>query len=622
MFVSLDQSNIDGSSYTHASHQVRDGIERMKSLLAIMEHFYTPIHHIPEEVLTTIFSLALDRAPHRLRSGYNADFDPEHVLVAHNSPLLVISHTCKRWRDIALRFPTFWTVFDGRNIERLRTCLSRSQSLPMDLFISTCQAQELLSILQNDIHRVNDLHLLVHDDSRHDSLSAETPSNTLHFTAILPLLKATNARTLKVTFQDPKTALDYAVSSVILFGNPECFLQALAIEVAFWVPANSFPTLTHLRLLCVDQQTSKTCPHILKLLANSPALRHLSLFGFVCSDAFLPYTRPSTPTTLHHLRSAHFVQCAWSTVQLLLQDLRFPSEALVHVTGLLEWDDWPPAPIPILEDLTSMELVVFKLELSQLIVNRPARGILIQGDLLSQEYDYNEWAAQLFTALSHATITSLRLGAPWRDWCHYKTDNEAILSAVLSPLVDLEELRLSLGDPNWISIFIDAIAGALCEQPVRCPWLAVLEIEISPDIINSSDSVLDSPTWDLTSKYLAPFTTMLAERARMGHKLGRVVVACAFPSSSGFASTFESWRELVMDLEVRWGDASTPVWEFAVPDAGDCLEGIDAYWDCQDLQPDCYKLQCQRSAACPMRAMRYASAFVLLSGVIRWADTT
>lgn len=595
MSVTLAQSDGDQCSYTHTLHQLRDGIERMKSLLADMTHDWnldqSPIHHIPEELLTTIFSLALDRTPHRLpmRLEDYGEYDTEHTMVAHNAPLLVISHTCRKWRDIALGFPALWTLVDGRNIERLRTFMSRSRSLPISLFIST-QTQGFETILRDDIHRINDLHLSMHKEYDEDLTIALLP------------LKAVHLHSLKLTYQCPdRFGFRDNFPSGILYDSPECLTQALALEVVRAPVHSGFPVLTHLRLNCV--LSPDVFPGFFTMLGNCPQLRHFSLFGFVHYIFREPYTRPSAPTTLHHLRSAHFVGCAWPAVEIILQDLHFLSNALVYVTKVPWWERWPHTPLPIVEGLTSSELV-FSGSRVQLIVNRPARGILIQSRLPSDWHNLDSWSSQLSATLSRATITSLRIGLlPWICGGHHTAN---AIRDILRCFADLEELRLYLtpagGDTNLH--FIDAMAEALCENPVRCPRLALLEIEIS-DFCTPSDLTGTTP-----STYLAQMTKMLAARARMGHKLGRVVVTCAFLWNPEYASRFESWREFVAELEVRWGDAWTPLWEFDVPDADDCLEGIDAYWDCQDLQPDCYKPRCQLSTTCPMRVTRYAPVLV------------
>ncbi|KZV61716.1 hypothetical protein PENSPDRAFT_556012, partial [Peniophora sp. CONT] len=69
---------------------------------------FAPINTFPPELLTMIFSFAVDVDPHR-----------QHVLGS-------VTHVCKNWRDICMKTPSLWAHSLGRLPRALPVFLERA----------------------------------------------------------------------------------------------------------------------------------------------------------------------------------------------------------------------------------------------------------------------------------------------------------------------------------------------------------------------------------------------------------------------------------------------------------------------------------------------------------------
>lgn len=93
----------------------------------------SPIFRVlPTEILRLIASGLADRDVDEL--WQKGAFDV--------APGLALSHTCLRWREVALAIPEFWTVIPLLHDEWARECLSRSQPLPI-ILITTADSDML-----------------------------------------------------------------------------------------------------------------------------------------------------------------------------------------------------------------------------------------------------------------------------------------------------------------------------------------------------------------------------------------------------------------------------------------------------------------------------------------------
>ncbi|KAI9443199.1 hypothetical protein H4582DRAFT_2072275 [Lactarius indigo] len=80
----------------------------------------TPVNNLPNELLSSIFTLEEEEEEHGPRL-------PFHVLV---------SHVCRRWRGVVIGIPTLWTYLDfaeGPPFDKSQAWLERSKDQPLDI---------------------------------------------------------------------------------------------------------------------------------------------------------------------------------------------------------------------------------------------------------------------------------------------------------------------------------------------------------------------------------------------------------------------------------------------------------------------------------------------------------
>ncbi|KAJ7481190.1 hypothetical protein B0H11DRAFT_1235787 [Mycena galericulata] len=114
-------------------------IEHLQSLLtkeynklAELKYSTIPIHVLPMEILSEIFSISI--VPIR----------PDGVLSDNHDVSLYLSHVCRYWRQVALGTPRLWTQLyipilecpTAAYIDGIKTWLGRSMQLPLSIKIS------------------------------------------------------------------------------------------------------------------------------------------------------------------------------------------------------------------------------------------------------------------------------------------------------------------------------------------------------------------------------------------------------------------------------------------------------------------------------------------------------
>ncbi|KAI0744366.1 hypothetical protein C8Q80DRAFT_1122566 [Daedaleopsis nitida] len=478
-----------------------------------------------------------------------------------------MSHTCTWWRDILLRAPEFWTVVDGRSPRRLRVFMDRSKPLPMSLFIPT-QTPDFSIVLQHVMPRLECLDIFVHRAFPYH------PDQDFDIQPLLRRIRAPDLHCLTVTNEGHGGAPQSAssVTDPILFDQLECGLRALALDVTFWLPRNSFPFLTHLHLTHHKYsdtsltwfkypETYLTHSDMLKVVEHAPALRHLHLIGFCC---FADGLRDDARIVRNHLRSVNFDRCTWHAPHFIMQYLHVPADAplVVQVTDLQDMGAPyspivpPPSPFPCTMGFTHMDLLVVDDSAFLLATSSPApaREFLVKGQIPSRSAEFFSIVPDV---LSLTAVTSLHIGMPLYDM----NASSARFVAIFRELVYLEDLRLYLGPPTGLPTFIEAISGVLsmpAGPPLPlpfCPRLAVVGVEI--------DLAVRGSYWnpDMDGEGVVPLAEMVVARAAMGYALRRLVVAYE-PSSQpefdsylrAFADAFEVCRGHVAEMTVMESD--------------------------------------------------------------------
>ncbi|KAI0087063.1 hypothetical protein BDY19DRAFT_894061, partial [Irpex rosettiformis] len=94
----------------------------------------SPIFTLPVELLSRVFALGMPE-------GEYPDFPPSDEVPFE----LLVSHTCRHWRNVALRTHQLWTIIHFRlvsHIERASIYLTRSHNHLVDILVDTCAAEE------------------------------------------------------------------------------------------------------------------------------------------------------------------------------------------------------------------------------------------------------------------------------------------------------------------------------------------------------------------------------------------------------------------------------------------------------------------------------------------------
>ena len=134
-----------------------------------------PIHHLPIELLRSIFELAVLSQP--------LPDDRDNTMLTSE---VVISHVCRHWRGVAVDDPRFWSLIHFRTKSHfhranvyIQRCSRSNPNYPLDIYVDTCSEEthkvrddllfrdEFLSIfddvLLKHIHRWREFHLKVAD---------------------------------------------------------------------------------------------------------------------------------------------------------------------------------------------------------------------------------------------------------------------------------------------------------------------------------------------------------------------------------------------------------------------------------------------------------------------------
>ncbi|KAH8998599.1 hypothetical protein EDB92DRAFT_1941404 [Lactarius akahatsu] len=97
----------------------------------------TPVNNLPNELLSSIFTLGSEAE----KSGYDDNAEEEEEVEVEGPRLpfqVLVSHVCRRWREVVIGIPTLWTYLDfaeGPPFDKSRAWLERSKDQPLDIEI-------------------------------------------------------------------------------------------------------------------------------------------------------------------------------------------------------------------------------------------------------------------------------------------------------------------------------------------------------------------------------------------------------------------------------------------------------------------------------------------------------
>ncbi|KAG8872236.1 hypothetical protein FRB97_007873 [Tulasnella sp. 331] len=129
------------------------GQERIGQL-ARQRNALVPIHGLPIEVITQIFTYIVDKWS--LYERPKEYYDRIHVL----------AQVCNAWMGILLAYPPFWTVVDGRCSDGLlKTTLRRSTNHPLRVSFAPESHSSVWPLVCHHIHRWETARVLCHNDA-------------------------------------------------------------------------------------------------------------------------------------------------------------------------------------------------------------------------------------------------------------------------------------------------------------------------------------------------------------------------------------------------------------------------------------------------------------------------
>ncbi|RDX43272.1 hypothetical protein OH76DRAFT_1487965 [Lentinus brumalis] len=359
------------------------------------------IHRIPPELLIVIFKDVLSdyfRGPtFRISSRDDARVDP--------SSLISITQVCRWWRDVAISWPLLWSRLDNNaHIAQSATFFLRSQDSPLSVYFTTT-GRPLKDIDFNIGCRLRRLDITVLPEA----------SDIFPFIRSLAVPDSLQCCTVNYSrfIQIPP---DADVERVSLFGASVLPLKALAMHnVANWIPANSFPHLTHLYLdFGVGRGDATQLVRLVDLLRNAPKVEYLLVSNISWMH---PQSSPRPP--LVPLRHLCFFLLAHTSIEVaytLLSAIAMPRHAYVRLDGMYADPRRPNLPslpvLPVVEETNRLEIVTEASEL-RLVAEGPSSGLWMQMDFDLREtgdrHRLDTWLLSLHTALPVRNVATLLL---------------------------------------------------------------------------------------------------------------------------------------------------------------------------------------------------------------------
>ncbi|KAH9891341.1 hypothetical protein C8Q73DRAFT_703848 [Cubamyces lactineus] len=525
-----------------------------------------PVHGIPPEILLHIFELACDHC-------YDGYVNFRHRHKGHKPPLpLLLTHVCRRWRDVALSAPVIWSRIDVPNKHLLDLFLVRSGAAALSLHIGHEDPGVLLG---THVERLKRLDMTRSIDRSRPTLAP-----------VQLQLSAPALECLTVLPHHGAEGYDNGFLFRALFQRQVLKLQALALYyVGEWMPRNIFPCLTHLCLSGIvnfgGSSGEVTC--LVTLLANTPALQYLEVMGLAGGKFASAPMESRSRASLPSLRAITCSQSCASDAFCLLSALDFPSSVVIRLYNLNTLTDssisWPSALLPngMFQMFTHLNVRVVDRQLELTVDGRTA-GFWLQVYTEGLNIDWQSWLMRLNIMFPMPAVRSLRV----------TTNQHGVVPTLLNQVhASLAELSLfvdTMGErsPTLESdkdAVLEAYAALASEDLSACAQLETLQLE----------TLCSDPYAVLRTTALA---AMAATRMMRRRPLRTLVVAtgplcahCADKFSRGLVPIIPYFTRAV---DFRPGAARE---SFGLSDTFDVPEA-DQWWDSQsseDIRPRLWK---------------------------------
>ena len=281
---------------------------------------YASINVLPAEVLGIIFQHALPSEGRGLSfSGYE-----EPRMAEELRSRIVLTHVCQRWRHIALKTASFWTVVDEVSHDSSSSFLARSGDMPLQVYVKQTLCRHVGRMLIPHGARIRDLYLSIPKECR-SIIPSTTPEFPFDPRNLERLAIVTEAR----PFDEGRPSIDLDMSPV-LFPGPTPRLKMLILRNMCWLPVIPYGNLTHLH---ITHGTPISLVTLLIFLGRCTALEELVLVDiYIASSTAVPLDHA---INLPHLRMLVLgINQSHLSMRRLLQYLLLPATATLRVNGL------------------------------------------------------------------------------------------------------------------------------------------------------------------------------------------------------------------------------------------------------------------------------------------------
>ena len=312
---------------------------RALSRIRTITNSLRPIHRLPEEILSLIFTLVPDRGTGRKSQAIASIWDTTGIgPVRHIVPL---TEVCHAWREILLHESRFWsevedfhTVCEDEDDDSEPAVtrppdythyLHRNLTGPLYVHIRTgIPCNQTRQLLETSGHRIRGLSIK----------NTSEPDDSL-----VPLLVSFPADHLRVCHLEglnSKTA-----PTLPLFDHHAPRLISLQLIHCRIIPSNGFNSLTH---LIIDNGPSTynrflsvlfDLADLLHFLDACPSLQCLYIRGLCCGDEAQNTPIPETKVALLKLRKLSITGSSRSSADFiitLLSHLLLPPECLIYIS--------------------------------------------------------------------------------------------------------------------------------------------------------------------------------------------------------------------------------------------------------------------------------------------------
>ncbi|RPD56227.1 hypothetical protein L227DRAFT_656311 [Lentinus tigrinus ALCF2SS1-6] len=350
-------------------------------LADLREHLndFAPIHRLPPELLSLIFSTHLPRR-HKNIFDFDRNFIDSYPYTRRWNALF--AQICRRWRAVALDTPEPWAYISvPPHSKQFHIHVERSRAHGLFLSIGTHNS-DLEKVLRSVGPRLCRLDIAITTRP----VAAIKPSTILQIDA--PRLRCATFMCAREKFsRDTGGRGSPEVEWVELFGQRNCSLRALALALATnWLPSNTFTELTHLLLSCN--------PH----LSGTSSAAHVDRSG-------------TRQVALDHLRSLVVDRCTRAFLLPFIARLIIPAHTPITLVEITVGGDASPA--PLLDEsspVTRLEIYTEGPNL-QIIAKSALHDFLLQWR--SEVGEWFERAPHLHRLFTASAVTSLKVSLGW-----------------------------------------------------------------------------------------------------------------------------------------------------------------------------------------------------------------